>query len=89
LFQLDVRENNINAKGKSALKKAAGVGVFRSRCVQLKFLLFLKAAFNNTRSFSLLRMQDQASTLVRHLHRPCIAHEIRSCQHTGVQCTRC
>jgi hypothetical protein len=31
LSKLDVRKNNINAKGKSALKKAAGVGVFRSR----------------------------------------------------------
>jgi hypothetical protein len=35
LSKLDVRKNNINAKGKSALKKAAGVGVFRSRYVQL------------------------------------------------------
>jgi hypothetical protein len=40
LSKLDVRKNNINAKGKSALKKAAGVGVFRSRCVHLESLLF-------------------------------------------------
>jgi hypothetical protein len=31
LSKLDVGENNINAKGKSALEKAAGVGVFWSR----------------------------------------------------------
>jgi hypothetical protein len=40
LSKLDVRENDINAKGKSALTKAAGVGFFQSRCVQLKFLSF-------------------------------------------------
>jgi hypothetical protein len=64
LSKLDVRKNYINAKGKSALKKAAGVGVFRSRYVQLTFLSFLKALFNNQQPApSLLRMQDQASTL--------------------------
>jgi Ran GTPase-activating protein (RanGAP) involved in mRNA processing and transport len=40
LSKLDVRNNYINAEGKSALKKAAGVGVFWSRCVQLYFLSF-------------------------------------------------
>jgi hypothetical protein len=50
LSKLDVRENNINANGKSALKKAAGVGVFRSRYAQLKFLAF-NSTFNDTCSF--------------------------------------
>jgi hypothetical protein len=40
LSKPDVRENDINATSKSALKKAAGVGVFRSWCVRLKFLSF-------------------------------------------------
>jgi hypothetical protein len=31
LSKLDIGENNINAKGKSALKRTAGVGVFWSR----------------------------------------------------------
>jgi hypothetical protein len=41
LSKLDVRKNNINAKGKSALKKAAGAGrwICRSRCVHLESLL--------------------------------------------------
>jgi hypothetical protein len=40
LSKLDVRKNSFSAKDKRALKKAAGVGVFRSRYVQLKFLSF-------------------------------------------------
>jgi hypothetical protein len=48
LSELDVRGNCINAKDKSVLKKAAGVGIFRSRYVQLTFLSALKSAFNDT-----------------------------------------
>jgi hypothetical protein len=39
LSKLDVRANSIDAKGKSALKKAAGVGVFQSRYVQRKLIV--------------------------------------------------
>jgi hypothetical protein len=83
LSKLDVRKNNINAEGKSALKKAAGVGVSRSRCVQLKFLSFSKAAFNSTCSFPVAHAGssfDSNAPLTSPLHR----HEICSCEHTGV-----
>jgi hypothetical protein len=67
LSKLDVRENNIDAKGKSALKKAAGVGIFRSRYVELKHLSFY-SSLKYTCFFSFARAQDQASTLARQSH---------------------
>jgi hypothetical protein len=66
LSKLDMRKNNINAKGKSALKKAAGVGIFRSRYVELQHLS-VYSSLQYTCSFFFTRAQDQASTLGRNV----------------------